>query len=178
MSTPATCRHGLDEAVTDEAVTIVKSTREATARSEVRLGLLEDFVGFYLRLAYESAFHDFSDVLGPDSLKPGNFALLSLIFENPGITQTVLARASGRDKSSVTTGLRHLEDKGLIERTRLEDDRRSYASRVTPEGRVVYERIAVKTRTHMGRLEEIIGPDRMPILLAALKDIASGLGNQ
>jgi DNA-binding MarR family transcriptional regulator len=168
----------LDEAVTDEAVTIEKSSREAAPQPEVQLGLLEDFVGFYLRLAYESAFHDFSDVLGPDSLKPGNFALLSFIFENPGITQTVLARASGRDKSSVTAGLRQLEDKGLIERTRLEDDRRSYASRVTPDGRVVYERIAVKARIHTGRLEKIIGPDRMPVLMSALKDIASGLGHQ
>lgn len=159
----------------DDAVTIVKSSRETIAPSEVRLGLLEDFVGFYLRLAYESAFDDFSEVLGPDSLKPGNFALLSLIFENPGITQTVLARASGRDKSSVTAGLRQLEEKGLIERMRLEDDRRSYASHVTQEGRVVYERIAVKTRIHVARLEKIIGPERMPVLMSALKDIAADL---
>ncbi|MEW5421094.1 MarR family winged helix-turn-helix transcriptional regulator [Amorphus sp. 3PC139-8] len=158
-------------------MTIVESTREARPQSEVELGLLEEFIGFYLRLAYESAFHDFSEVLGPDSLKPGNFALLSLIFENPGITQTVLARTSGRDKSSVTAGLRQLEDKGLIERVRLEDDRRSYASHVTAEGRIVYERIAVKAHTHMRRLDEIIGADRKPMLLAALKDIVAGLND-
>lgn len=162
----------------DDAVTIVESSREATSPPEVELGLLEEFLGFYLRLAYESAFQDFSQVLGPDSLKPGNFALLSLIHENPGITQTVLARASGRDKSSVTAGLRQLEDKGLIERTRLEDDRRSYASRVTPEGLVVYQRIAVKARTHMRRLDDIIGADRKPMLVAALKEIVAGLAER
>ena len=56
----------------------------ATDRPDVELGILENFLGFYLRLAYESAFDDFSRELGPDSLKPGNFALLSIIFENPG----------------------------------------------------------------------------------------------
>lgn len=161
----------------DEVVSIVESSRETASPPEVELGLLEEFVGFYLRLAYESAFQDFSQVLGPDSLKPGNFALLSLIHENPGITQTVLARASGRDKSSVTAGLRQLEDKGLIERTRLEDDRRSYASRVTPEGLVVYERIAAKAHTHMRRLDDIIG-DRKPMLMAVLKDIVAGLAQK
>ncbi|WP_018699214.1 MarR family winged helix-turn-helix transcriptional regulator [Amorphus coralli] len=155
-------------------MTIV-DTAPATDRPDVELGILEEFLGFYLRLAYESAFDDFSRELGPDSLKPGNFALLSIIFENPGITQTVLARASGRDKSSVTAGLRQLEDKGLIERTRLEDDRRSYASRATPEGCVVYERIAAKARNHMRRLDRIVGAKRKALLMSTLKDIVDGL---
>lgn len=158
-------------------MTIVESAA-STERPDVELGILEEFLGFYLRLAYESAFDDFFRELGPDSLKPGNFALLSIIFENPGITQTVLAKASGRDKSSVTVGLRQLEDKGLIERTRLEDDRRSYASRVTPEGHVVYERIASKARIHMRRLDAIVGSERKAMLVETLRDIVDGLAEE
>ncbi|WP_099867630.1 MarR family winged helix-turn-helix transcriptional regulator [Pararhizobium haloflavum] len=141
----------------------------------IKLGLLDDFIGYYLRLAYEEAFQDFTQELGADSLKPGSFALLSLIVENPGITQTELSRAAGRDKSSVTTALRLLEDDGLIERRRLPDDRRSYASEVTAKGQAVYGRIAAKAKIHSDRLETIVGADDKNALLRVLKTLIVSL---
>lgn len=141
----------------------------------IRLGLLDNFLGYYLRLAYEEAFQDFSAELGPDSLKPGSFALMSFIVENPGITQTELGRAAGRDKSSVTTALRALEDDGLIERQRLDDDRRSYASRATQKGEETYRRMVAKARTHSRRLEEILGPERVPLMIGMLKEVIVSL---
>jgi len=161
----------------DERATAEGGTDRTVGSEPIRLGLLDNFVGFYLRLAYEEAFQDFSQELGPDSLKPGSFALLSLIVENPGITQTELSRAAGRDKSSVTTALRILEDGGLIARRRLNGDRRSYASEVTAKGRTVYGRIAAKAKVHSERLEAIIGKEKKPELIALLKDIVTGLRN-
>ncbi|MCB8840535.1 MarR family winged helix-turn-helix transcriptional regulator [Aurantimonas sp. VKM B-3413] len=146
------------------------------SRSEdVDLGQLDDFVGFYLRLAYEACFSDFTQRLGPDSLKPGNFALLSLISANPGITQVELGRSSGRDKSSVTIGLRQMEDEGLIDRIRLEEDRRVYASYITPAGAELFERISATAAEHMAVLDAIVGPERKGPFLGVLKDIVGGL---
>ena len=108
-------------------------------------------------------------------MKPGNFALLSLIFENPGVTQTVLARTSGRDKSSVTSALRQLEDAGLVARTRQEDDRRSLECYVTAEGKATYQKIARKAQRHIGRLDDIVGQDRKPMFIEVLKDLAAAL---
>lgn len=159
----------------------MKSVKETTddlrvvEDENIRLGLLDNFLGYYLRLAYEEAFHDFSTELGPDSLKPGSFALMSFIVENPGITQTELGRAAGRDKSSVTTALRALEDDGLIERQRLDDDRRSYASSATEKGEQTYRRIIAKAHIHAGKLEKIVGPERMPLLIGMLKEIIVSL---
>ncbi|QDL94580.1 MarR family transcriptional regulator (plasmid) [Paroceanicella profunda] len=141
----------------------------------VDLGPMAEFIGFYLRHAFEASFADFSRTLGADQLKPGSFALLSLIVGNPGLTQVELGRVSGRDKSSVTSALRQLEDRGIIRRERLEGDRRSYASYVTPAGEKVYARMAQKAQAHFRRLDEIVGPERKAAFLATLRDISAGL---
>ncbi|WP_011582357.1 MULTISPECIES: MarR family winged helix-turn-helix transcriptional regulator [Chelativorans] len=156
---------------------VVEQALEAPSErpSMIDLGILEELTGFYLRAAYEACYNDFATVLGPDKLKPGSFALMSLIFENPGITQVELARGSGRDKSSVAIALRQLEDSGLIRRVRLEGDRRSYASYLTSAGETLYQRMIAKARTHIERVDAIVGPERKAILLTILKDIVDGL---
>ncbi|WP_118134690.1 MarR family winged helix-turn-helix transcriptional regulator [Oceanicella sp. SM1341] len=157
---------------------IVELPPEDTGRPggrAVELGPMSEFIGFYLRHAYEAAFTDFSRALGADSLKPGSFALLSLIVGNPGLTQVELGRVSGRDKSSVTAALRQLEDRGIIRRERQEGDRRSYASYVTPAGEVVYARMAEKAEAHFRRLDEIVGPERKAAFIETLRDISEGM---
>jgi hypothetical protein len=43
-----------------------------------------------MRLAYEAAYGDFAERIGPGSVKLGDFSLLSVINRNPGITQVML----------------------------------------------------------------------------------------
>jgi DNA-binding MarR family transcriptional regulator len=142
-----------------------------TKNNDVALGPLEDFIGFYLRRAYEKAFSDFSDILGNDSLRPGNFTLLVLIHENPGITQVEICRAAGRDKSGVTLSLRQMEDDELIERIRVEGDRRSYASYITPKGRELYARVLEKGEIHKKQLDDRIGADKKAEMIDLLKKL-------
>ena len=139
--------------------------------NDVALGPLEDFIGFYLRRAYEKAFSDFSDILGNDSLRPGNFTLLVLIHENPGITQVGICRAAGRDKSGVTLSLRQMEDDGLIERIRVEGDRRSYASYITDKGQDLYARVLEKGEMHKKQLDDRIGAEKKAEFIKMLKHI-------
>ncbi|MFN4099489.1 MAG: MarR family winged helix-turn-helix transcriptional regulator, partial [Pararhodobacter sp.] len=101
---------------------------------EIELGMLQEFPGPYLRIAYERSYQDFERLLGYEDLHPGYFTVLSAIRRNPGINQAAIGRISGRDKSWVTKTLRQLEDSGLIRRVRVENDRRSYGSYMTEQG--------------------------------------------
>ena len=59
--------------------------------------MLEDYLVFHLRMAHMVAFRHFKQHTGIPELRPGWFALLTLIAENPGVTPLALSRASGRD---------------------------------------------------------------------------------
>ena len=65
------------------------------------------------------AFQAFSRQSQEIGESPGRFATLTLIERNPGISQTELSQAAGRDKSSLTPVLEDLVRRGLIERKRL-----------------------------------------------------------
>ena len=58
------------------------------------------WLGFHLRMAQIASFQAFAREVGEVDLPPGRFALLTLIGRNPGISQTALSRAAGRDKST------------------------------------------------------------------------------
>src|SRR3954452_5220907 len=100
----------------------------------VRYGPLATWVGFHLRLAQTASFAAFAREVQDVDLSPGRFATLVLIKENPGISQTTLSRANGRDKSTLTPVLDDLVRRGLVRRARTEVDRRSYALSLTPSG--------------------------------------------
>src|SRR4029079_6844554 len=113
-----------------------------SARVEgVDYGPLAEWVGFHLRMAQIVSFHAFASEVGEVDLPPGRFALLTLIGRNPGISQTVLSRAAGRDKSTLTPALRDLKRRGLISRQRIESDRRSYHLTLTPAGHAMLQRL-------------------------------------
>ncbi|EKF19413.1 MarR family winged helix-turn-helix transcriptional regulator [Nitratireductor pacificus] len=143
-----------------------------SADNKINLGILDKAIGFHINLAYSASHNHFARILGADTLKPGSFAVMTLIHENPGITQVDLARTSGRDKSSITAALRNLEDAGLIRRDRLEDDRRSYASTLTEEGEKAYTRILDKAKIHIDAIDHLIGEEKKKDLINALRKIS------
>lgn len=145
------------------------------AEERLNFGMLEGLIGFHLRLANDRTFENFVELLGPDRLRPGCFTMLTLIANNPGITQIAISRASGRDKSSVTKALRYMEDAGLIRRVRLDDDRRSYASFVTEAGAELAGRMARKARIHIDHMASLLGEERAGLLLDLLKELIGKL---
>jgi len=151
--------------------------RNAPARPQetVALGPLADMVGFHLRLAQEASFRAFAQRVGARDLKPRRFAILTLIDQNPGLTQTALGRASGRDKSSLTPALDDLERRGLIERRRAPKDRRVRALYLTVGGRSLLRELRRHALAHDRQLDRILGTGKAPFL-AGLRRIAVSLG--
>ncbi|MFZ1207180.1 MAG: MarR family transcriptional regulator, partial [Pseudolabrys sp.] len=92
----------------------------------VNFGPLAYWVGFNLRMAQEAAFQAFSRHSQEIGESPGRFATLTLIGRNSGISQTELSLANGRDKSSLTPVVEDLVRRGLVERKRMDNDRRTY----------------------------------------------------
>ena len=138
----------------------VSDESDADRQGEVRLGALEDYIAFHLRLAQGASFRAFQRRSGMPGLRQGWFAVLMLIRENPGITPMALSRASGRDKSTITPILRALEREGLVTREAVPGDRRSYALRLTAEGearlahlRAARHRARRPARRHRGQAE-------------------------
>ncbi len=138
-------------------------------------GQLAEWVGFHLRMAQISAFQAFVREVGEVDLPPGRFALLTLIGRNPGISQTVLSRAAGRDKSTLTPALQDLKRRGLITRVRLENDRRSYHLTLTPAGEAMLRRLTECAARHERNLDRVIGMRDRARLLRTLRKVMSEL---
>jgi DNA-binding MarR family transcriptional regulator len=157
-------------------------TPERLHDDEIEMGALDGFIGLNLRAAYEASYEDFARMLTEDAtltgdpgIRPGDFTILTLIANNPGISQTQIGRFARRDKSAVTKALRHLEDEGLIRRTRLPDDRRTQLSELTPRGAAMQARMQEKALDHAARIVELIGPDQHEALIAVLRQIIDGM---
>ena len=143
----------------------------------IRYGPLEDWVGFHLRMAQTASFAGFAREATGIDISPGRFAILTLIASNPGISQTDLSRANGRDKSTLTPALDDLERRGLVRRERLPENRRSYALKLTPDGQAMLDELTACAARHEANLDRIIGTTERARFLAALKRIAAELGD-
>jgi len=148
----------------------------ARADGEAGLGGLEDMLGFNLRLAQEASFAAFARRTGQNDLRPGRFAILRIIAANSGLSQTALSAAAGRDKSTLTPALADLEKRGLIQRRRAPQDRRSYALFVTAEGEAVLRELSGHAAAHDAALDALVGPEQRETFLAILRRIAAGIG--
>ena len=145
---------------------------EAVA-SAMNFGPLGYWVGFNLRMAQEAAFQAFSRRSQEIGESPGRFATLTLIARNPGISQTELSHANGRDKSSLTPVVEDLVRRGLVERKRVRADRRTYRLNVTPAGKKMLTQLTRCARRHERILDEIIGSRDRKRFIQILKKIAA-----
>jgi len=150
------------------------SSAAGPADEPVRFGPLEHWLGFNLRMAQAAAFAAFSRLSSEIGVQPGRFATLTLIGANPGITQTALSRANGRDKSTLTPLITDLVRRGLIRRTRDRKDRRTYRLTLTPAGQRLLAALTQCAEAHERNLDRLVGEDRA-LFLQLLKKIAADL---
>jgi DNA-binding MarR family transcriptional regulator len=124
-------------------------------------------------MAQEAAFQAFSRRSLEIGESPGRFATLTLIARNPGISQTELSHANGRDKSSLTPVVEELVKRGLVERKRMDSDRRTYRLNVTPAGKKVLTTMTRCARRHERNLDHVIGARDRKRFIQILKKIAA-----
>jgi DNA-binding MarR family transcriptional regulator len=144
------------------------------AGDEVVIGVLDDLLGFHLRQAHDASFRAFARYSGDPRLKPGRFAAMMVIHNNPGITQVALSRAIARDKSSITPLIQELQRLGLVNRRPSARDRRSTTLRLTAAGERMLADLLDHAEAHDRQLDSVVG-DRKPELIALLKRITEAL---
>jgi DNA-binding MarR family transcriptional regulator len=149
--------------------------RPAQATSAINYGPLENWVGFRLRMAQSASFQAFARLTHDVKIRPGRFATLMLIGRNPGISQTALSQANGRDKSTLTPVLNDLVKRGLVRRTRTPDDRRTYQLALTAAGERMLKQLAACAVVHDRNLDRIIGRQDLTQFLAILRRIEAEL---
>ena len=133
-------------------------------------GPLPGLIGYRLRLAQQTVFRDFAASL--PGLSPGRVGMLLLIEANPGVTQSRLAHAVSRDRSTMVGVLDLLEAKRLIERRR-GADRRTNGVWLTRSGRVVLARAKRAIAAHEKRVAVRLSPVERTKLLELLARIAA-----
>jgi DNA-binding MarR family transcriptional regulator len=141
---------------------------------QVRLGVLGDWIGFHLRLAQDASFRAFAKHTGQPHLKPGRFAAMMVIHNNPGITQGALGRAIARDKSTVTPLVQELHRHGLVRRSPSTADRRSITLTLTRAGEAMLADLRAHAHAHDRRLDGIVGK-RKTALIVLLRKITDAL---
>jgi DNA-binding MarR family transcriptional regulator len=139
----------------------------------IDFGPLQNWVGFHLRMAQAASFQAFARRTQDVYIRPGRFATLLLIGRNPGISQTALSRANGRDKSTLTPVLTDLERRGLIRRARTRHDRRTYRLSLTPAGEAMLRELLKCARRHDRNLDRVIGAEDRDRFLATLRRITN-----
>lgn len=87
-----------------------------------------------LHRAGQCAADIFSSEARLSGLTPRQFAVLSAIAEEEGLTQTDLVERTGIDRSTLADIVARLLSRGLIHRRRAKEDARAYAIKLTAQG--------------------------------------------
>lgn len=142
--------------------------------AEPALAPLDDRLGFWLRLAQQSAFDAFHRAMAPLGLTPGRLAVLLLLEAQPEMRQAALAEALRVKPSNLAVLLDGLEADGLIRRVEDAQNRRANLLRLTPAGRALLRRAKVREATVEAELAAGLDDRTRAALIAALRRIAGG----
>lgn len=97
--------------------------------------ILEDLVGFMIRLVQLRYFRIYYQKFEDVGLNPAVFSILLVIRNHPGVRQGVVANAMMIKRSNMTKVIQALERKGLVVRKSTPDHKRGVALHVTPKGK-------------------------------------------
>lgn len=130
---------------------------------------LEGQVGYLLRRAQLAVFAEFSATLQALDLRPGQFAVLTLIGSNAGITQNEVCDVLGIQRANLVTVLDDLERRGIAERRASAVDRRANTLHLTPAGKRLLSRAMDAQTAHEAAIERRLGKAARDELLKLLQ---------
>jgi DNA-binding MarR family transcriptional regulator len=145
----------------------------AQDRKTIDLGPLPELIGYVLRRAQLVVFQDFFAAFAPFDIRPAQFAVLTVIERNPGMTQSQVAEALGIKRTNFVGLLDALEARGLAER-RAARDKRSYALYLTADGAALMRKLRPVLKAHESRVIAKVGEDGREALIALLHEVADG----
>ncbi|AJE03414.1 MarR family winged helix-turn-helix transcriptional regulator [Geobacter pickeringii] len=95
---------------------------------------IENSIGFLIAKVYQRGFALFKGELDAYELTPPQFSLLAFLWQEDGLSQTVLSQKSQIDRTTIGGLIDRLERQGLLQRLPDPDDRRAHRICLTPRG--------------------------------------------
>lgn len=162
----------------DKKSPAARSRRKSAGKTkplEVNFGCLPDLVGYNLRRAQSLVFQHFAETVSSHDVSPGHFGVLVFIEANPGMSQTMLARALGVDRSSIVPVIDHLEGGGLVTRQKKPSDRRTHELRLTAYGESRLKGLKTSVLEHDEEIARGLSAEEKRNLIEALGKIMGRL---
>ncbi|MGC1304868.1 MAG: MarR family winged helix-turn-helix transcriptional regulator [Caulobacteraceae bacterium] len=125
-----------------------------------------------LHRALQLALDIYTVETGPVSLTQRQYAVLSAVAAQEGLTQTDLVRATGIDRSTLADMAARLIAKGYLVRERSASDARANAVNLTVEGRAVLEAARPRVEAADLRILELLGAKKREPFVDALRRLA------
>ncbi|GAB4244253.1 MAG: hypothetical protein Kow00109_20160 [Acidobacteriota bacterium] len=129
-------------------------------------------VAMALRRAYRSLHRRTNQVLQRTGYTADQFVILSLLWEQDGVSQNDLVQRATSDPNTIRAILVLLEKKGLVQRRRDPKDARIRRVYLTDEGRRVYDALTVEIRPLHDLLRSAFDPEERNLLRQLLDKFA------
>jgi DNA-binding MarR family transcriptional regulator len=161
----------------------VKGTVEDTVKYDLDVGFdtfkIEDTLGFIINrsaIIIKKRLAKMTKEVGYD-ITPEEFALLSRLWEEDGIQQTILTEKTLKDKTRVTRLLNSLMEKSYVSKKTDEADRRNYIIYLTEEGYAIKADIVRIVKKIMENASEDIDPEEINVTKKVLRKIFQNLNS-
>ena len=127
-----------------------------------------------LHRALQVALDLYAEEFGPGGLTQRQYAVLSAVAIQDGLTQTDLVRITGIDRSTLADMAARMITKGLLERQRSASDARANAVSLTEAGRAALEDAQPKMAAVDARLLKLLSGGKRDALTGLLRDLVKG----
>jgi DNA-binding MarR family transcriptional regulator len=134
---------------------------------------LTGYIGYALRRAQGVIFADFNHALAEFDLRPVQFAVLLMIDQNPGASQSSVSLALGIQKANFVATIADLVKRGVVRRRKSDTDGRTYSLSLTRGGRLLLQHASQVQSLHEARITERIGKEGRLQLLGLLDRLAA-----
>ncbi|MBO32957.1 MAG: hypothetical protein CMM74_08280 [Rhodospirillaceae bacterium] len=138
------------------------------------MDLFSHLLGYQLKRAKSKVYDSFAVHLADIGLTTGQFGALILINILEGMSQSELSDRLSNNRSQTVRFLDSLEEKGLVERRRLKEDRRVQNVYIQPAGRDMIEGLIDKVFNHEYRIAGHMTKEELNTLVALLCKLNDG----
>jgi DNA-binding MarR family transcriptional regulator len=130
---------------------------------------LPDAIGYMLRRAHLVVVKNFITLCKDIDIRPAQFAILTVIENNPGLKQIDVSLALGIKRTNMVALIDALQKRDLVRRVTVKSDRRSYALHLTTKGKTFMTKLRARAAQHEKEVGAALGANGREQLLAQLR---------
>ncbi len=135
-------------------------------------GPLDQSPSHLLHRVLQVALDIYAEELGANAPTQRQFAVLTAVARNEGLTQTDLVKATGIDRSTLADMVARMITKGLLARERSATDARANTVTLTVSGRAELEAATPRVEAADARILALLSGSKRETFLTLLRDVA------